>query len=57
MKKHKKKNLMTWNRAPQSRVRAVGMSHLRGACGVPNARVRVMKVCMKHVAWDLVLRE
>ncbi len=40
----------TWNRAQQSRVHAVEMSYLRGACGV----TRTTKACMKDAAWELV---
>ncbi len=49
--------MWTWNRSQQSRVCAVEMSYLRGACGMMMWEARVMKACMKDVVWETLQME
>ncbi len=41
-----------WNRGEQSRVDAVEMSYLRGACGVTRWDGVSNEACMKGVVWE-----
>ena len=45
---------LRWNKAQESRVCAVEMGYLRGACVVTRGRARTIEVCMKDETWKIV---